>query len=86
MRINPTKFALAGVITAAVFWVLCSVLVFILPNMMMNMSGHMIHANLSHMNWTLSLTGFVIGLISWSIIAGLFGWILAYLYNLLVKE
>jgi H+/Cl- antiporter ClcA len=86
MRINPTKFALAGAITTAIIWVVCSILVFAMPSPMMNMSGHMVHANLGDMNWTLSLTGFVVGLISWSLSVGIFGWILAYIYNTLIKE
>jgi uncharacterized membrane protein YbhN (UPF0104 family) len=86
MRIDAIKFGLATAITTAIVWVLCSILVLAMPSPMMNMSGHMVHANLNGMNWTLTFTGFVLGLISWSIWAGIFGWILAYFYNMLVKE
>lgn len=86
MKINPVSFGLASAITAAIFWIVCSILVFTMPSPMMNMSGHMVHANLSGMNWTLSLTGVLVGLISWVVFIGIFGWILAYFYNVLLRK
>lgn len=86
MKINPKFFGLASAITTAIVWVLCSAIVFMMPSPMMNMSGHMVHANLGDMNWTLSFTGVLVGLVAWSLFALIFGWVLAYIYNLFVKE
>lgn len=86
MKINPLYFGLSSAITAAILWILCSMFVFLVPSPMMNMSGHMMHANLSSMNWTLSFTGVLTGLIAWSLFAFIFAWALAYIYNLFVKE
>ncbi len=86
MRINPVAFGLASAAVAAIFWLLCSAIVGMMPGPMMNMSGHMVHANLEGMNWTLTFSGVLVGLIVWSLFAGLFGWALATIYNLLNKE
>lgn len=86
MRIKPLTLGIASAITAAILWLFCSFLVFILPEMMMKMTGAMVHADLSTMNWTLTLSNVLVGLISWSISAGVTGWILAYIYNMLVKD
>ena len=86
MKIEPGPFALASAIAAALLWLVCSVIVFIIPGPMMGMSGHMVHANLSGMNWALSLTGILVGLIGWGLIAGIFAWLLAYSYNMLARN
>ena len=85
MKINPVPFALASAITAAVLWIICSLAVFVLPGQMMSMSGEMVHANLSGMHWNLSMSGVLIGLVGWVLVAGIFGWIVALVYNLLNK-
>ena len=86
MKINQTAFGIASAATAGVFWLLCSAIVGIMPGPMMNMSGHMVHANLDGMNWTLTFSGVVVGLLVWSVFAGIFGWVLALIYNLINKE
>ena len=85
MKLNPINLCLASAVTMAFLWIVCSLLVLALPNLMMNMTGQMVHADLSNMNWTLTFAGFLVGLISWSLIAGIFGWLLAFIYNFLVK-
>jgi hypothetical protein len=86
VKLNPVKLAIASAVTMAVFWVICSFMVLVMPTMMMSMTGQMVHADLSGFNWTLTLSGFLVGLISWSISAGVTGWILAYIYNVLIKD
>ena len=86
MRINSLSFGIASAATAAVFWLLCSAIVAVMPGPMMNMSGHMVHANLDGMMWTLTFSGVIVGLLVWSLFAGLFGWVLAVIYNLLNKQ
>ena len=86
MKIDSTKFALAAAITAAVFWVICSLFVWMVPAGMMNMTTNMMHTEIGMGNWTLSPMGVVWGLVAWSLFAGIFAWLLATIYNLLVKD
>lgn len=81
MKLNPMKFALASSISASILWLICSVLVMIMPGMMMSMSGDMVHMELNDMGWHLSLSGVIFGMMGWSIIVGTMGWILASIYN-----
>ena len=84
MKLDATKIGFTWAITFGVFWIICSVLVWLMPGMMMGMSGHMVHGNLSQMHWQLSLTGVLLGLIAWSLLAGIAGWLAAVVYNRLL--
>lgn len=86
MRLNPSKFALAALITAAIFWTACSVLVFLFPGPMMNTSGNMFHMEMGRMGFVLSLASFLWGLVLWSLFVGAFSFVMSSLYNLLVRE
>ncbi|CAN5272380.1 hypothetical protein BH10ACI1_BH10ACI1_23450 [soil metagenome] len=86
MKINSLNLALSSAITTAVAWVICSFMVWMMPGSMMNTTGNMVHMDLSKSGWMLSPLGFIWGLIVWSIIAGIFGWLLATIYNLLTKD
>ncbi|MXO49731.1 hypothetical protein GRI42_00230 [Erythrobacter gaetbuli] len=84
MKINAFKLSIS---TAAVFgaaWVICSLLVIGAPQAMMQVTGHMVHADFSHMNWQLNSSGLVVGLLAWSIGAGLIAGATAVVYNRLV--
>jgi cell division protein FtsX len=83
MRINTINFALAGAITTAILWTICSLLVWIMPGPMMNTTGSMVHMDMKGFGWMLSPMGFFWGLIGWSLFAGIFAWLLAAIYNLL---
>jgi hypothetical protein len=52
--------------------------------MMLGMSGHMVHGDFTNMGWHMTPFGFLIGLVSWSIIAGAVVALVAYIYNRLV--
>jgi len=84
MKLDATKFGIATAVTFGLFWIVCSVLVMILPSLMMDMSGHMIHGDLSEMGWHMTLSGVVIGLIIWSLLAGLIAGLIAHFYNKMV--
>lgn len=84
MKIDATKFGLATAIVFAVFWAICSTLVVTMPVGMMQMSGHMVHADLGQMAWHLGWAGFITGLVAWSVIAGVTAWAIAALYNRLL--
>lgn len=84
MKIDAIKFGIATAIVFAVFWVLCSLLVFSMPIGMMRMSGHMVHGDFGQMAWVLNWGGFIYGLIAWSLIAGIVAWAIAAVYNRLI--
>lgn len=81
MKLNSTKFGLATAAAVAIVWIICSLLVWGLPAMMLVMSAHMMHINTLEMAWHLSFTGVLLGLIGWSALAGLSAWLIANLYN-----
>jgi len=76
MKINSLNFALASAITTAIVWVICSLLVWMMPGSMMNTTGNMVHMDMSKSGWMLSPLGFFWGLIVWSLFAGIFAWLL----------
>lgn len=63
------------------WFVVCSLLVMVLPAMMLSMSGDMLHLQLTDMGWHLTLIGAVKGLFAWCIMAGAAAWLLATIYN-----
>ncbi len=81
MNLDAKKFSLACAGAFAILWLVCSLLVVISPMGMMNMSGNMIHGDLTGMRWSMGFFGFIIGLIVWSFLAGITGWLIATLYN-----
>ena len=81
MTLEPKSLALASASTAVVLWIVCSVLVVLLPGMMMSMTGDMMHADMSQMSWTLNFVGFFVGLILWAVLAAATGWLIAIFYN-----
>lgn len=81
MKLNSAKFALAATLTTAIIWVICSLLVFLLPQATIMASGDMIHMDIQDMMWSLTLSGFIKGLIFWSLSVGLSAWIFAVIYN-----
>lgn len=86
MKFNPLNLGIAAAITTAISWAICSLLVWTMPGPMMNTTGHMVHMDITRSGWMLSPWGFVWGLIVWSLLAGIFGWILGTIYNVLTKE
>lgn len=85
LRLNPLAFALAGAVAAAILWTLCSLMVLALPALALDMTGHMLHAQLGSFGWTLTWTGFLVGLVAWSVWTAIAGWLLAFAYNLLLR-
>ncbi|KKN30296.1 hypothetical protein LCGC14_0835490 [marine sediment metagenome] len=81
MKLNSANFALAASLTTAIVWVACSFLVVMLPQATMIASGDMIHMDIQNMMWSLTLSGFIKGLILWSLSVGLSAWIFAVIYN-----
>ena len=86
MKLDPSALAIASAVAIAIIWTFCSLLVFALPSMMSGMTGHMIHAHLDTFTWMLTLTGYLIGLIAWSVWAAITGWLIAIVYNKVVSD
>jgi len=84
MKLDAFKFGVATAITFGLFWIVCSALVLIVPSLMMDMSGHMVHGDLSGMSWHMTLSGVVIGLVIWSVFAGLIAGFIAHFYNKMI--
>jgi hypothetical protein len=75
------RLAGTSVLVTALTWTLCSLLVAAAPGRMMGMTGGMLHADFSGAACHLTLATFVVGLISWSILAGIAAALLAWTYN-----
>lgn len=86
MKLQPGALALSSAVTFAVIWIVCSLLVTLLPGMMMGMTGDMIHADMDQMSWSMNFGGFVVGLVIWSLLAGVTGWLIAIFYNRFSSE
>lgn len=84
MGLNAFKFGLACAFAASAIWVVCSFLVLLLPSMMLSMSADMVHMDLSNMGWQLTISGVLIGLAFWFVVASLTGWLIASIYNRLL--
>jgi len=84
MKLNAINLGLATAIVFGFAWIICSLLVIMMPGGMMQMSGHMVHSNLEGMRWSLHWTGFFVGLATWSLFSGLFAWAIAAIYNRLL--
>ena len=81
MKLNVTAMANAAAATAAILWIVCSLLVVMLPGMMMSMAGHMVHLDMQAHSWVMSAYGFAFGLIIWVVLAWVTGWLVATCYN-----
>jgi hypothetical protein len=81
MKLNANALALASAAAVALVWVVCSLIVILIPGIAMNMSGYMMHSDFGNMQWTMNLTGFVGGLVIWSVFSGVLAWFIATIYN-----
>lgn len=86
MKLHACNFAISASLTSAIVWVVCSVLVLYLPQVTMMLSGDMMHMDTQEMMWSLTLSGFIKGLILWSVTVGVSAWIFAVIYNRLLPE
>lgn len=81
MKLDAVKFGLATAGTFAIIWLICSLLVWIVPSLGMHMSGHLLENNMGQMHMAMGFAGITTGIV-WSVLAGLSGCLLAWLYNL----
>lgn len=85
MKLDALRFGFATAIVAALSWAICGLFVWTVPGRMMMLRGNMMHENMAGAVWTLHWSGFLAGLVAWSIAAGLFAWALAAIYNRLLS-
>ena len=81
MKLNSIKFGIACAVSASILWLICTLLVMVMPGVMMTMSGDMVHMQLSDMEWQISLSGVILGMVGWFMIAGAMGGASAVIYN-----
>ena len=86
MKLQSMRFGLACALAFAVLWIVCTLLVWLSPTSMATVSSHMFHLEDSHFTFSLTLSGTLKGLVSWSLIAGVTGILIAEIYNLVVSE
>ena len=84
MQLDPLKFGMATAVASALAWLICSLAVWSMPAMTMAVGGNMMHMDLSQLGWHLTPVGVLAGLVAWVIVAGIFGWLLAAIYNRLL--
>lgn len=78
---NSRALAVAFAATVAILWVVCGLIILLVPNQMTSMSGHMVHTDLSGTQWHMPIAGFLVGGLAWVIVAGLTGYLVGWIYN-----
>ncbi len=81
MKLSPTKLAISGAATATILWIICSVMVLLMPGAMLNMTGYMLHGDFSGMEWHIDSVNLLLGLIAWVVTGAATGWLVAVFYN-----
>ena len=82
-KLNASRLGVATTIAVLIIWAICSILVMTMGSMMMNMTGAMVHGDMSGMGWSLSFFGVMVGGLIWSLGAGITAWLIAIIYNAL---
>ena len=86
MKLQSVRFGLACALAFAALWIICTLLVWLSPSSMATVSSHMLHLEGSHFSFSLTLIGIVTGLVSWSLVAGISGVLIAMIYNKISSE
>jgi membrane protein YqaA with SNARE-associated domain len=85
MRLDARAFGLATGATAAALFILCALAVAVAPGPTTAFAGYLIHTDLSGLSRSLTLGNFVGGLICWALGTALTSWLVAAIYNRLVR-
>lgn len=83
MTSQVNKMAVATAAAFSILWLICSLFVAVIPKASMALTGTMVHADLSNMSWSLTLSGFFIGLIGWAVLGALTGWLITFIFSIL---
>ena len=84
MKLDAAKFGFACAVAFSILWVVCVLLVMGMPMNMMQISGNMVHGDFTSMQWSMNFQGLFVGLIAWAFVAGISGWLIAFIYNKLL--
>lgn len=85
MKINVVKITLATGVSFGLLWMICSSAVWLMPDLMMQATSSMVHVDLSNIQWSLSLMGFFVGLVCWSLLAAFTAMMVSICYNFLLE-
>ena len=81
MQLDPMRLAIALAGATAILWIVCAIFVALTPGMMTDMSGNMMHGEMTGWRWSLTIGGFIYGLIGWAVLGAVFGALVAVIYN-----
>jgi hypothetical protein len=86
MQTYATKLGLATAFSLAIIWTVCSLMVYVMPTQMMYISAQMVHVNPADFTWDLSILGFLVGLVSWSVLGCITVWLSVSIYNYVFEK
>lgn len=86
MKMHTINFAVACGIALSVVWIICVLFVMLMPMAMMELSGSMMHMEVTNMQWSMSLKGLIVGVIAWALVGGFTGGLIATFYNRLQSD
>ena len=86
MKLNPITLGISSAFTTAILWIICSLLVVVLPGFMTHMTAGMMHGDTASTIFTMTWPGFIYGLVAWVVWAGVAGWLIAIIYNRLLPK
>jgi membrane protein YqaA with SNARE-associated domain len=85
MRLDARAFGLAAGTTAAALFIVCAAAVAIAPGPTTAFAGYLIHTDLSGLSRSLTFGNFVGGLVGWALGTALTFWLVAAIYNRLIR-
>lgn len=86
MTLDASKFGVAAALTAAIIWTIDTLLFSIMPFAFATLHGIMMHSRYIEAGWHLSFSGYIVGLVGWSVSVGLGGWLFAKIHNRLLNR
>ena len=86
MQLHAVKLGFSTAIAMAILWVICSLMVYLMPNQMLFVSAQMVHVDPAQFSWSLNWFGFFIGLVSWSVVSCITVWLTASVFNILARD
>jgi hypothetical protein len=86
MQLHAVKLGFSTAIAMAILWVICSSMVYLMPDQMRFVSAQMVHIDSAQVSWSLNWFGFFIGLVSWSFVGGVTVWLVASIFNILATD
>ena len=81
MKLDPKRLGVAVAGMIVILWIACSAMVALAPGPMVLVTGHMVSADLADFSWSLTWTGFAIGLLAWVVSAAVAAGLVAWTYN-----